>query len=308
MKANKDAVIRALAVLLVLNSHLDPFYANKMLSGGGALANALFFFLSGVAANASSASAAGLGIWDSLKMAALRVPRIYAPAWVVGVLLTLFHIYQFEDAKDFFNAVIWPTRYWFLYALVLFYPVVLFAAHSLRRIGLVALTLLIVYGVWYTTALDLDRFSVEGYYFRWITYLGLMLFGATLEHWPRPSRVVSIFFAALSAMAFVAVKWGLPRLQIWDLQFLLSVLLFPFAYGAYWSLRDIVLPVIPSMAASFLARHSLEIYVIQMPLIYWIAAKEVSGPLGIALVATLTFALAPVLQRVCRFTHTSRSK
>jgi peptidoglycan/LPS O-acetylase OafA/YrhL len=305
MKTTNDVLIRALAVLLVLNSHLDPFYANKMLSGGGALANALFFFLSGLGISATSSLSAPLGIWDSLKMTISRVPRIYAPAWVVGVLLTLFQFYQFDDAQDLFHAVIWPSRYWFLYALVVFYPVVLVAAQSLKRVAIIFAVLLIAYTFWYTTALDLHRFSVEDYYFRWITYLGLMLFGATLVYWPKPPRVLGIVLVLMSAMAFVAVKWGLPRLQVWDLQFLLSALLFPFAYGAYWSLSDIALPHLLSKAASFLARHSLEIYVIQIPMIYWIATKQVGGVLGVALVATTTFALAPVLRRVCRFTHPS---
>lgn len=301
MKTSNDIVIRALAVLLVLNSHLDPFYANKMLSGGGALANALFFFLSGVGISATSATTAPSGVWDTLKKAMLRVPRVYAPAWVVGLLLSLFQIYRFDDAQDFFHAVVWPTRYWFLYALVLFYPVVVLAAQSLKRVALVFGVLLIAYAVWYTTALDLHRLSVEDYYFRWITYLGLMLFGATLGHWPRLERFRGLVLLGLSTATFVGVKWGLPRLHLWQFQFLFSVLLFPFVYGAYWSLRNIALPPWPAQAASFVARHSLEVYVIQVPVIHWLASEQLHGLAGVALVAVTTFALAPVLRRVCHW-------
>lgn len=300
MKSTNDVVIRALAVLLVLNSHLDPFYANKMLSGGVALANALFFFLSGVGISASSASVAPLGVRDALKKVLARVPRVYAPAWMVGLLLTLFQIYRFDDARDFFHAVIWPTRYWFLYALVLFYPVVVIAAQSLRRVALVFVVLLVAYAAWYTTALDLHRLSVEDYYFRWITYLGLMLFGATLAHWPRMTRFSGLVLLGLSTAAFVGLKWGLPRLHLWEFQFLFSALLFPFVYGAYWSLRAIALPLLPAKAASYISRHSLEVYVIQIPVIHWLAAEHLHGLLGAVLVAVTTFILAPILRRLCR--------
>lgn len=301
MRATGNDVIRSLAVLLVLNSHLDPFYANKMISGGGALANALFFFLSGVGISVSSARSATPDVLKILKDSFWRIPKVYVPAWLVGILLTIFHIYIFDSVEDFIQAVVWPTRYWFLYALVFFYPIVVLVVQSLTRVVLMAGLLFIVYVVWYVCALDLHRLSVEDYYFRWITYLGLMLFGATLTYWRKLTRVPSIALLVLSIAAFVAVKVGIPRLQLWSFQFLLSALLFPFAFGAYWTLRDTKLPPFFAQVASFIGRHSLEVYVIQVPVIHWYANEHLPGVVGISLVAMTTFTLAPILRRLCRW-------
>ena len=45
---NSQSVFRALAILLILNSHLDGFWGNKFAAGGGSAGNIMFFYISGL--------------------------------------------------------------------------------------------------------------------------------------------------------------------------------------------------------------------------------------------------------------------
>ncbi|MFM2007655.1 MAG: hypothetical protein RLZZ09_3310, partial [Pseudomonadota bacterium] len=92
-KLGTDA-LRCLAILLVINSHMDILYPIPQLSTGGAIGNALFFML----------SAYGITLSERRKPQALaeylgkRISRIYIPVWTCVLLLIvpiiIFNLYQ----------------------------------------------------------------------------------------------------------------------------------------------------------------------------------------------------------------------
>jgi peptidoglycan/LPS O-acetylase OafA/YrhL len=175
-------LLRTVAIALIVNSHMDGFYPVPALATGGAIGNALFFALSGFGlASGAPGTTPGFASWYRR-----RVCRIY-PALVLAVVLFIVlpgRAWAVWGLREWVEQLIWPTEYWFIGALMLFYALL----YPLLRIArpwayLVALVALVVpYLAWYQTALDLSRYTIEGVgYFKWIHYLQVMLFGAFLS-------------------------------------------------------------------------------------------------------------------------------
>ena len=171
-------LLRAVAIALIVNSHFDGLYPAPALATGGALGNALFFALSGFGlAVRARGDDTGFAEWYRR-----RVCRIY-PALVLAVVLFFAlpgRAWSGWGVRDWMAHLIWPTPYWFVTAMMLFYAL-LYPLRRLDRGGAYLAALLglfIPYLAWYLTGVDLSRYSIEGEgYFKWIHYFQIMLFG-----------------------------------------------------------------------------------------------------------------------------------
>ena len=122
---NDTLLLRAIAILLITNSHIDQLYPWPKLGAGGSLGNSIFFFLS------------GLGIALSWRYAEKAKPeknalrrwfphrfgRLYLP---VFIFVTVFLVIVFGGWKtwsypDYFNNYIIVKDYWFILSLLVFY-------------------------------------------------------------------------------------------------------------------------------------------------------------------------------------------
>lgn len=188
--ARNTDLLRFLAILLIVNSHLDPFLPSAIakFATGGMLGNALFFMLS------------AFGLFMSYKERrrnlidyySHRILRIYPSIWIVLTLILLpLCLYDNEFAKwmcnnqieGFIQYYFLPkSPFWFLQALMLFYFVIYFILknYSRRLIGILGIISLIVYSIFYFNTLDLSRFTIEDYPFKLIFYFLVILFGLFL--------------------------------------------------------------------------------------------------------------------------------
>lgn len=173
--------IRFLAIILITNSHIPHLYPHPQLATGGALGNALFFMVSGYGlARSHLRSARPFPSWYGR-----RVLRIYPSVFIVTVMFEFLLHRRWEQwaAGDYLSALVWPTNFWFVGALMLFYPFFYLTLKRLKGPGYLLLmaAFLIPYGYFYVTALDLSLYTIEGEgYFKWIFYFQVMLFGGYL--------------------------------------------------------------------------------------------------------------------------------
>lgn len=142
--------LRFVAIVLVINSHMDAFYPIPQIGTGGALGNALFFMLSAFGL-AQSQQRSAQDFWMYLKK---RIIRIYPAVWVTAVVLIfpLVLYYYFSNPsllailKAEFNwnggvlqslSILFypPPAFWFLQALLVFYVIAYMYMHWFGRLA-----------------------------------------------------------------------------------------------------------------------------------------------------------------------------
>jgi peptidoglycan/LPS O-acetylase OafA/YrhL len=281
------SLVRCLAVLLITNSHFDALYPDARLGTGGAFGNTLFFLLSGygLAISLNSGSASGetfLGYWLR------RLGKIFPVLWLVTLAVILM-IGQWHSMSisDWIFKMFWPFQYWFICAIVVFYALFYWFGKLSEKSLLVSIFLLgVPYFLCYSFLLDLSQWSIEDGFFKWIVYFQVMLFGAWLSKQSikyNPKRDASLM--VLCVLGFFGLKIFLSMLNLWWLQFLLHLLLFPFALFAF---RFLSAPAVLNFTRSlgfyplavFLAGLTLEIYLVQVPCVPFIAKQHWAFPIG----------------------------
>ena len=294
------SLVRCLAVLLITNSHFDDLYPDARLGTGGALGNTLFFLLSGygLAISLHSGSASGEKFGDYWLR---RLGKIFPVLWLVTLTVILFNReWSSMSVSDWFFKLVWPLQYWFISAIVLFYALFYWLGkRSDKTLWLLIVLLGVPYFFCYFLFLDLSQFSIEGSYFKWIVYFQIMLFGAWLSKQPfqaNPVRDAGMLMVCV--LMFFGLRLALGYLHLWQWQFLVHLVLFPFALFAFRFLSaTVVVEFIRSIGlfptVVFLAGLTLEIYLVQVPLVPFIASHHWGFPIGwlvaIATIPVLAF-------------------
>lgn len=243
--------LRCLAILLVINSHMDILYPIPQLSTGGAIGNALFFML----------SAYGITLSERKKSQTLseylgkRITRVYIPVWTCILLLVVpsvgwfFHQGHHEIAQatlahfglsDLLSAIgilfYPPPAFWFLDVLMLYYLVGFFLMKNFSRrlILLAAGVTLVIYTAMYVSAGYYSILIVEQWIqFKTVFYFLVFLFGIDLavSGYGMPVKHRSwlgnflLFIASL--LLFYGHKLLMMRGMLLQWQFVEQVLIFP---------------------------------------------------------------------------------
>ena len=108
--------LRFIAIMLILNSHLDFYYPIRYIGTGGAIGNTIFFMLSSFGLLLSErARPQSFTPWYTK-----RIKRIYPSVWVATVILLIpkqLILKQFEitEILGFMGRFFYPS-FWFLQA------------------------------------------------------------------------------------------------------------------------------------------------------------------------------------------------
>ncbi len=299
--------LRAVAILLITNSHLDSLYATgsvSFLGTGGALGNSLFFMLSGL----------GLGLGTSKKglqpfrsWMHRRISRIYPSIWIVVLLLALGleGAWQHWAGMDYLHEFFYPTSYWFISALVVFYILLYPLLKNQQKPFLVSVFffLFIPYLFFYLTMVDLSIFSVENSgYFKWIYYFQIMLFGTWLAK--RYSRIKAQPPSRWDILAFLLTLMGYGVIKVLiefgygtEFQGLVQWLMFPFVY---YALKLAQHPWVASICkhgwagvfVMILGTATLEIYLVQHHIYSLPFLQAIPFPLNILIFALICIPVA----------------
>lgn len=299
-RTTDTTVMLFMATVLITLSHLDAFVPDPRIATGGAIGNSLFFFLSGYGL-AMSLNAAGTGTSEPSLLAYLgkRLSRLYPAAFIVACAMLLAQQIGIASLTDLVGVFVWPTPFWFISAVVVFYVPIFYLAR-LQPAGIAtALAALVVPYVFFYSQLDLSTFVVEGPdYFKWINYFGITLMGCLVARLKLTPRFGLFTVAALlvSLLLFLVTKLTLFRYGMGHLQFLFHVWLYPivfFSYHLFASEAVLKLlratPLFPAVA--LLAGLTLEIYLTQTAWIHWLEAQQYA----FGHTVLLLMALVPVL-------------
>jgi hypothetical protein len=276
-KPADTALMRAIAALLIANSHLELFYPRAWLAGDGLLGNALFYFLSGfgVALGARSRPR-GFFPWFGR-----RIVRIY-PSVIIAALI-IFVILQHDWKTYTFRSylyLLWPTPWGFVGHVMILYIVLYWMLkfpYKLLHI-LVVLAIAIAYIISYCTyvptmsateplSLGRARYDVHTLYFSGIMLLGGLL--APIIHRPgrtaiRDGTLLIVTFAAYVVIKFAMVHGYYPRWFIVLHILTLAICLMILRVSATDDLQEFLARVRPiGWFVALLAGITLEMYIMQ---------------------------------------------
>lgn len=254
LRLGTDA-LRCMAILLVINSHMDILYPIPQLSTGGAIGNALFFML----------SAYGITLSERRSAQALsqylgkRITRVYIPVWTCVILLILpiviFYAYQGEERlveatlahnglDELLSAIgiifYPPSSFWFLDVLMLYYLVGYFLMKDYsRRRSLAAVAFaLAIYVVMYISAEDYQILIIEQWIqFKVVFYFLVFLFGMDLavSGYGMPDRqggwLGILFLLILALLLFYGHKLLMMQGLLLQWQFVQQLLIFPIIWA-----------------------------------------------------------------------------
>lgn len=108
--------LRAIATLLIFNSHLKGVYPTDILSFGGGLGLAVFYMLTGYLLSNINENT------RFPKWYAKKLLRLYVPLVLFKTILVVIGEIQIKSFVDFIKNFIFPT-YWFVASMVIFYAV-----------------------------------------------------------------------------------------------------------------------------------------------------------------------------------------
>lgn len=174
-RSNFIYYIKTVAVLLIINSHLDNLYPSSALSIGGSLGNTLFFLVSGYLL--SNRVNSGFGKWMLNRMF-----RIYPALWIISGLLFAIGYLKIASPIDFAFRMLFPYyTYWFVAAILIIYALVWFVNKS-GKIEWWIIGAGIIYIVWYVGFMDITKWSIEGpCFFKYVFYFIVTLMGILLR-------------------------------------------------------------------------------------------------------------------------------
>ena len=176
-------LLRALAALLIANSHIESYYPIRQLAADGLLGDTLFFFLSGY----GLALSARKGRRKFLDWYGRRLSRIY-PAFLVAVLVfdcLLNGGWRTWGASDYLLNVVWGREYPFVGQILVFYAL-FYGLTLLGRPRVHVFTFSTLF-LPYLLLPVLGRGGGDAVFhaFHWLFYFQAMLLGATVAEIPR---------------------------------------------------------------------------------------------------------------------------
>ena len=164
--------LRAIATLLVLNSHMGVCYKDySFLATGGAIGDALFFFASGFTLYLGRMTS--FGNWYKR-----RIMRIFPTVLVVGIIAALVF-----GNNDSFIDVIACKRYWFLPTIMVCYIPLYFVRRYLKdkQVVYIEFVYWILFSCVFFILYDVNAlFYGHDSLWRKFFYFSIMLFGAII--------------------------------------------------------------------------------------------------------------------------------
>ena len=149
-------VIRALAAVVITNSHYTGVYPTDLIANGGLLGDVLFFAVSGYCLAKPQNS---FGKWY-----ARRFIRIYIPVWVITAIYLSIGAYTISEL-EWIKTFIWPTHWHFVASIILLYiPLYFISKHiemNTRNYIKTAALLLLLQVVLYVTVYDHSYYHID---------------------------------------------------------------------------------------------------------------------------------------------------
>lgn len=302
-------IIRVIAILLIINSHIDALVPIPFISTGGSLGNALFFILSGYGLTLSQKqNKLNWGKWIFK-----RIGKLYSTLFIFNLIFFIpLSIYinktNFLNFKIIIDTFLFPSGFVFIKALIVFYiigyPIIKY--FSSRATKLVLLITLILHLVFYILTVDKSAFNIFSYENIPLLMLGwfsLFLFGICIAKDEILSRTKFNKFYLIALFGSLIAIYG-QRLLIYNdilgwAQIIQQYLLFLFCYTLIFSSKTIVIRSSKlSQLIQYLSSITLEIYLVHVTLLATFKFELLKFPLGIFTLITITLIISAIINKI----------
>lgn len=191
-------ILKVIAVIAVLNSHMEICYGDyAVLSTGGAIGDALFFFCSGYMLFRQEC----IRFDNYIKK---KITRIYPTVFMVSILVTICFDYRLDLLSIICNGGGWFINCIMIYFVVMWFIHRYFIRH-LTIIGI--LTGLVIIGSYYFFEFSYNGMTIYGNtYYKWIFFFVFMLQGALIG---KNNSKYQYSVYALPMMIFCVIAWYL---------------------------------------------------------------------------------------------------
>lgn len=267
--------IKFLATILITNSHYDHIYPISALGTGGAIGDALFFLVSGYCLVKNNMD-------DFFKWYKKRILRIYPSVIIVSFSLWIYLRYNISFSS-IINNFIYPTGFWFVSAIMIFYIIYYFIAktNNLNIFIIVGVLILIPYFYIYFTQLNISEWIIEQpTKFKWLFYFEIMLLGGYLklnkDKIKFSTRMDSFILIILLIIYFVDKFLMNSNVLFMKLQFTTQILTFLIVYYIFKASHALSIKNIINTdnyfkkVIVFLSNLTLEIYLVQDYIILYV--------------------------------------
>ncbi|MGA2781913.1 MAG: acyltransferase [Smithella sp.] len=307
---NNTSFLRFIAIILITNSHLHSLYPVPELATGGAIGNALFFMLSGYGIFLSYNHQRRTFLpWYKRRIVRIYPSIILATLFLIIIPQTVWHQW---NVLDYIRMLVWPTNYWFISALMIFY-VIFFLILKMKnyKYFLTSIFILIIpYLFFYITKVDLSRYSIEGPgYFKWIFYLQTMFFGGYMAGRAKFAKT-SFSKDGLALIFVIGLYYGILILMSrgcgWQFQAVTHLLMFPILFlflkvSESGVIMSLMTTKYAGAAISLMAALTLEIYLLHGAVYSHPIIQNLLFPLNIVIFWLVVIFLSFVLNRISRF-------
>lgn len=307
--------LRALAIILITNSHLYNYYPIAEIATGGAIGNAIFFCLSGFGTYLSQQNKNKL-FSDWFKD---RISRIYPSMWIVLICLKMpILLYSGELNADnmltfigqFFNPPHWFIRVLLVYYLLSFF---FLKPDQIKKLLSVFGGLAILYAVIYANWVDISVWSVEDHSIKLIHYFMMFLFGIYLAS--KSSAIVYNGLHNYLILLFLVVivyyhKFLMAKGLYLEFQFIQQAVMYPLIYYLLKISRSPFISSIlskskvASSTVQFVSSHTLELYIVQETTISTISQLKFPFPWNAITFICLTFVFSAIVSRLASLIRT----
>ena len=292
--------LRAIATVLITNSHYANIWPISSLAAGGLLGNILFFAASGFCLYRVKE---GFGKWYLKRIA--KIYPVMAAFTLVTVLLGRYPLRNLQDAVKLF---LYPTNYIFLVWLMLCYVAFYVVARLAQKYKYATeFSLALVLGAWvvtYFAFVDKSAYHIDNVDepFILFLYFSSMLIGALFKKHMDKIRKVR-WYCIVGLFAGLIVYFGskiafskIPAIVFWQILNQLSILIvLGFMFAVFIGLERALkaLPTWLNKAVEFVAGITLHIYLVQFVIIY--AFEGLAFPLNFAVTTAMILAAAAAL-------------
>ena len=312
-------VLKAVAALLIINSHLEALHLRPWMAADGLLGNTIFFFTTGFTLASSlrrnPSQTLTKFLWN-------RFSRLYPAVWLVMILLPPLP-FSWTSWDAWRIVMVYPTQFTFVRTIIPLYPVFYFLIRSnpgslkLGIIALVSMAAGCVMAWWRVVAMVQPgvAWSELGSGAWFPHFGGAMLLGAYValrpngknaEHAPLRTVIHCLLgccvYLTLRIMALSSLSDGLGHLvqSLAVLSMPVTAFVILTVMQLFESPASLRLQSVSALAAiiTFLSAHTWETYLLHVGIARLPFVSSAPYPLALIFVFALTLVLAPLLRRI----------
>lgn len=306
MKYPDTQFLRAVAIILVINSHLDRYYPVSYIGTGGAIGNSIFFFLSSFGLYLSQQERGK----HFVEWYAHRIGRIYPSLWIV--LISLYMPVSIIQGKlsagtvTTFIGYFFSPPYWFLQALLVFYLLAFPLLKNLWGINIVVIWVLLslIYIGCYISIVDLSQWSVEKSPFDLMHYFMVFIFGIYIAKKSKDivyTGLKNYFYLLFFIVLFYIQKYLILKGLYLEYQFLQQAFMYPVVYyllkisRSPFIVTKLMHAPVMSYIVAFIANNTLEIYMVHLTISYPILLMRMPFPINLIVLLLLTLCFSAIV-------------